>query len=70
MEDKELTISDILDVNVKVKLVERPQANKNSCENCILHSLCGDATILKSDLCFRDVGDGKDWVYVFENVEE
>lgn len=70
MEDKELTIADILDVNVKVKLVERPQANKNSCENCILHSLCGDATILKSDLCFRDAGEDKDFVYVFDNMEE
>lgn len=70
MEEKELTIADILDVNAKVKLVERPQGNKNSCEGCILHSLCGDATILKNGLCFEDAGDGKDWVYVFEKEEE
>lgn len=71
MENKELTIADILDVTKKVKLVEHVQKNgKISCEGCILHSLCGDATVLKSDLCFQDAEVEQDWVYVFDNGEE
>lgn len=70
MENKELTISDILNVDAKVRLVQVTKEKQAGCERCILHSLCGDATILKSDLCFQDAPDGKDWIYTFEKAEE
>lgn len=71
MENKELTIADILDVTKKVKLVERVRTDgKITCEGCILSSLCGEVVALRSNLCFQGADEEKDWVYVFDNGEE
>lgn len=70
MEEKELTIADILDVTKRVRLVEHVQKDgRTSCEGCVFHGLCEDATVLKSYLCFQGAEEGKDLVYVFDKEE-